>query len=219
LKRIIEAKALEVLLKCGIPLSDTFETSPISLRSIFAHYPQLKLDFLEMSPATDGVYIRNEMGQAIYINRRMPYVRRRYTQAHELGHHELGHPSNTSSVGTSNHWMEVQANHFAAYLLMPRELMKLLNRRFRSLAEIALWFRVSELAMAIRMEDLKLRSFESRAVRARYELRQASQPLKHKSGTPILDQIVRDLSAMDPLTRKRLTKELINILQGKKDAL
>ncbi len=217
MRATIEAKALEVLFTCGIPLSNTLETNPISLRTIFARYPHLILRFTDLSPTTDGAYVRNERAHAIYINRKRPYVRRRFSLAHEFGHYILGHPSSTSTFGSRNHWTEVQANQFAAFLLMPRELVKLLNRRMCSIAEIALWFRVSELAMAIRMDELGLRAFETRLVRFRYQRLRQSLPARKGGEKWLQERIIRDLRSLDFETRARVIRAFLP-LQGKECA-
>jgi len=63
-----------------------------------------------------------------------------FSMAHEYGHHKLhSHPkfreflerdaelaAEASSDIWEKHWLEVQANVFASYMLMPREIVKLL---------------------------------------------------------------------------------------------
>jgi Zn-dependent peptidase ImmA (M78 family) len=101
--------------------------------------------------------------------------RRRFTLAHELGHLLLHHDQSVnvfhgdavyyrdrlSSQGDS--WREIEANHFAACLLMPEELLlKALKAkvpkggaiRDETIEELATDFDVSVQAMSIRLANL-----------------------------------------------------------------
>lgn len=80
------------------------------------------------------------MGRTFYDYRRKQSVRKRFTMAHELGHHLLhtalfqeqgvisvGESKETLSVGKDeSRWLECQANKFASCLLMPRTLVETL---------------------------------------------------------------------------------------------
>lgn len=80
------------------------------------------------------------MGRTFYDYRRKQTVRKRFTMAHELGHHLLhtalfqeqgvisvGESKETLSVGKDeSRWLECQANKFASCLLMPRTLVEAL---------------------------------------------------------------------------------------------
>jgi Zn-dependent peptidase ImmA (M78 family) len=69
-----------------------------------------------------GMYTRVEDTAGIAINLRRPAYLQRFTAAHELGHHELGHRSScddeTNVLGRVNDPQEMQAQIFAANLLM-----------------------------------------------------------------------------------------------------
>lgn len=69
-----------------------------------------------------GVYQRIGNVAGVAINVARPLAMQRFTAAHELGHHELGHESHvddeTSIEGSSNDPQELQAQTFAASLLM-----------------------------------------------------------------------------------------------------
>ncbi len=109
-------------------------------------------------------------GQAVIVyNSSDPLVRRRFTVAHELGHYVL-HTApdidavlfrdDRSSKGTSV--KEIQANAFAAALLMPEHLVReRISGPIPSIHndDIDLWarrFKVSSQAMAYRLMDLGL---------------------------------------------------------------
>lgn len=98
-------------------------------------------------------------GYAIITNAAHPVTRRRFTIAHEIGHFVL----HTESLGAGvtddglyrSHLggpMEVQANRFAGWLLMPRRLiLEEVNRGTDSVADLARIFDVSKSAMAVRL--------------------------------------------------------------------
>lgn len=122
-----------------------------------------------------GLVLRSDdEGAAIGVNAAHPWVRQRFTVAHELGHFML-HPGrplildhvrlnlrdNVSSLGTDRE--EREANAFAAELLMLRaevvaEVRRVLDRgevpSGRFVSELAAGFDVSEQAMEIRLVNL-----------------------------------------------------------------
>lgn len=69
-----------------------------------------------------GIYQRNGNVAGIAINAARPISLQRFTAAHELGHHELGHSSRVDDEATiqerSADTNEIQAQTFAASLLM-----------------------------------------------------------------------------------------------------
>lgn len=88
------------------------------------------------------------------------YVRQRFTSAHEIGHYVLHKDDIKQGVrdnyllraeGMSN-WKEVQANRFAADLLMPFDLINtLIQDGKNSVTDLAQALGVSEIAMGIRL--------------------------------------------------------------------
>ena len=88
--------------------------------------------------------------------------RQRFTIAHELGHHVLGHgtsPRDTSNMLTSStgNWKERAANQFAAEILMPADVIRLaLGRGYSTVPQLANLFGVSQAAMGYRMINLGL---------------------------------------------------------------
>jgi Zn-dependent peptidase ImmA (M78 family) len=89
-------------------------------------------------------------------------VRRRFTVAHELGHFLLGHrdvPRDyPDSFGSRNFSpIEVQANQFAAELLMPADVVRdMALSGYSSLDQLADVFSVSKVAMGHRLSNLSL---------------------------------------------------------------
>jgi Zn-dependent peptidase ImmA (M78 family) len=99
----------------------------------------------------------------IYINRADPLVRQRFTLAHEIGHAYL-HAGDGENVIDFRRDMdgevnvkEVEANRFAADLLMPRlQFAKIYVVAFGKVRDIARYFTVSEDAVKIRIRQLRL---------------------------------------------------------------
>lgn len=105
----------------------------------------------------DGRYV-------ITYNAHDPHSRIRFTLAHELGHHVLGHTRNGRKLreysnpdwNDGNYLEERDANSFAAELLMPRDAVSMMVNREKmySVPALASHFGVSEEAMYWRMKNL-----------------------------------------------------------------
>lgn len=105
----------------------------------------------------------------LWVNGTQPPVRRRFTLAHELGHVRCGHdhglPVDTFQTlgGQTTDQREVQANAFAAQLLMPADGVLEHAAREPTLEDviaIAARFGVSTIAALYRFNTLKLVSAE-----------------------------------------------------------
>jgi hypothetical protein len=91
-----------------------------------------------------------------------PWVRQRFTLAHELGHYALGHPpgfrDNAASVANFSNYdrAEVDANAFAAELLMPQFMVDYLIevKNKSDIDELAGIFAVSRQAIYWRLKNL-----------------------------------------------------------------
>jgi Zn-dependent peptidase ImmA (M78 family) len=69
-----------------------------------------------------GAYLRRPRGALILLNGSEPAARLRFTLAHELGHHVLQHGQSVDTraeISDPRRPMEVDANRFAAELLVP----------------------------------------------------------------------------------------------------
>lgn len=104
----------------------------------------------------------------IFINGDEPLNRRRFTCAHELGHAVLHHQDVVDKKiafridGESND-MEIEANNFAAALLMPEQYLREVYSAFSRdmpitmrIEELAKYFQVSTQAMFYRLQNIGL---------------------------------------------------------------
>lgn len=148
---------------------------PIDLERIAQHY-NVRITYQEFEDDASGfLYLRN--GKAIIaINSDHPINRQRFTIAHELGHYflhaqdkkddlfvdqSLYHRNDQSSQGVIK--QEIEANRFAAALLMPKNLIeKIIAQENLDLSDdldlylLAKKFQVSEKAMGYRLGNLAL---------------------------------------------------------------
>lgn len=166
-------KAEDLLRKCRV------STAPIDIESI-AKFLGIPVVMKTLGDDVSGLLITNQRGTTICVNRDHPRVRRRFTIAHEVGHFCLAHqfeagehvhvdegnyisargPRSAAGVDPK----EVEANQFAATLLMPAELLRQQATKLRAgsglldvhVSLLAERFDVSEQAMTIRLDTLGL---------------------------------------------------------------
>lgn len=111
-----------------------------------------------------GSFEFDEKGPLIRVNSYDAPVRQRFTIAHEIGHWLLGHvkpgelahrdPKNPYAVMDGR---EIEANRFAAQLLMPEHIVKEMSGMVPSMIKVEILareFDVSESAMGYRMRNL-----------------------------------------------------------------
>lgn len=117
----------------------------------------------------DGLVIRLDGGAVIGVNAAHHGNRKRFTIAHELGHHLLGHDDSfhvdfageLSPAASGEHpgynWRhERAANDFAANLLMPAALVRQEAARTSDVDKLAQTFLVSAAAMGFRLKNLRV---------------------------------------------------------------
>lgn len=122
-----------------------------------------------MRPDQSGYFQNRGSFYVIAVNKNESQQRKRFTAAHELGHYVLHRDllregqhfdrlfvkkNGVTAHGPISPYHEVQANKFAADILMPADLVKMYYRRNRDLGGTAREFAVSESAMRIRLENL-----------------------------------------------------------------
>lgn len=146
---------------------------PVDVDAIVAKIPNLDLDnSVELDDRISGQLERIDGKRfRISVNGTHAEVRRRFTLAHELGHFllhrellgdgvddnkafrsdlEIGNFKN-ANIKKSH---EVEANRFAAQLLMPKKILIENTKTCSSIEELASKFGVSTHAMAIRLSGL-----------------------------------------------------------------
>ncbi|MXX15556.1 MAG: ImmA/IrrE family metallo-endopeptidase [Gemmatimonadetes bacterium] len=164
---IIESEADQLLVHTGI------NTPPVPVEQV-AHYLGIKIELANLGEDCSGVLVRNGKRAIIGVNKKHPRNRRRFSIAHEIGHFML-HEGDTyidngyrvqfrdleSGSGTIGE--EMDANAFAAALLMPAEWVK--NAFYQQpfdltedgvLQMLAQKFQVSTQAMSYRLMRLRL---------------------------------------------------------------
>lgn len=120
----------------------------------------------EFNGASGVAYIDQNTGQrVILVESSDAPTRKRFTAAHELGHHVLNHTQNghmfrdtlkPQDVPFQRDICEVEANRFAAELLMPASRVEAAFRTNYSVSDLARYFGVSEAAMTYRLKGLGL---------------------------------------------------------------
>ena len=114
---------------------------------------------------------RNQVTR-VFVEQSDPPYRKRFSIAHELGHHFLHLPEDGEIVDkradmfrerepitgqiSDDRIREIQANWFAAALLMPADLTRAEWNRTPSVRHMARLFNVSEEAMGYRLDTLNL---------------------------------------------------------------
>lgn len=154
----IEAKAQEAL----DAIYDSSITILVDLNSLISYYNiTLKVGIFKDSDIA-GVYKRSE--KTIYVSDSVSYARIAFTIAHEIGHHVL-HQEKQDDVFYKtdadlkqhpNTNDEIEANCFAAALLMPKSKVIELWAKSKDIEQLSKIFGVSEVAMSIRLKGLGL---------------------------------------------------------------
>lgn len=147
---------------------------PVDVEAIFE---ALRVEYIEepMSPEQSGRIFYNDPFCTVTINANEGPQRKRFTAAHELGHYLLhrdlldgekhldrlfsnGGRDNPYGPLTPHH--EIQANKFAADLLMPAGVLRSKYDQGRdNVQELAEMCGVSNLAMVIRLKSLGIRRY------------------------------------------------------------
>ncbi len=148
-------------------IQDLLNVAPVDVREAAA---RLGLAIYQMPlgsgvSGVSGVLLREPSygtpsGFAVLVNSGEAYVRQRFTAAHEIGHYVL-HRDRIGNRVEDNYLlraegmssaMEVEANKFAADMLMPWPLLNAyIQQGHSSVSSLAAIFQVSEIAMAIRI--------------------------------------------------------------------
>lgn len=160
-------------------LIDRFQinSSPVDVNYI-AKSLGLQVVYNALGDDISGLLVTRDGTAAVCVKESDPLVRQRFTIAHEIGHFCLKHQELGDHVHVDEGWkvsarsthtttgldpMEVEANQFAAALLMPGSLVRERAQDFGTtqlddlhVSALAKEFKVSEQAMAIRLSVLGL---------------------------------------------------------------
>jgi Zn-dependent peptidase ImmA (M78 family) len=163
--RRAEAEARELLRVHGV------QQPPVDVQSI-AEHEGIRIRFTEMQDGVSGVLVQRGGSIVIGINSAHHAHRQRFTLAHELGHYRLHSEGPTVYVDQAMvHFRsdvpataaEVEANTFAAALLMPEEFVRteLQGRPVDAFDDDAVRrlsqrYKVSPQALTIRLMELGL---------------------------------------------------------------
>jgi Zn-dependent peptidase ImmA (M78 family) len=104
----------------------------------------------------DGALKSTSDAAHIWIDENKPSVRQRFTIAHELGHlmlHPLGEMYRDCLSARGTDPKEVEANAYAAELLIPGWMLRAYVQATIDVAKLAKVFDVSERVMAIRLQS------------------------------------------------------------------
>ncbi len=123
---------------------------PVIIRHVIIYLRKnIKLEVLPWSfgDKTDGIQLTKGTLKIIGYNKSQHPHRQRFTVAHEIGHLLLGHTiiENRSSLDlNSNDPHEIEANQFAAELLMPTKMLEVSLSKKEDIKDIANKYNVSE---------------------------------------------------------------------------
>ncbi len=133
---------------------------PVLIRDIINHIKKEK--DLSVYPwafgkDTDGIQITEGEKATIGYNQAQHPHRQRFAVAHEIGHLLLGHTEKNFILDLNTKKPEeIEANQFAAELLMPLEMLKKDLQSKKNAKDIAKEYNVSEEAVWWRLYDCKL---------------------------------------------------------------
>jgi len=122
----------------------------------------------DFSDGVSGAFFKDHDNLMLGINKSHSEQRQRFTIAHEIGHYVL-HSTEFLHYDTKkldeiyfradnvSNQDEVEANHFAAELLMPEKLInKCIDNNIHSIEKLAQRFNVSQNAMRYRLINLRI---------------------------------------------------------------
>lgn len=165
----IESKAVETLRQHGL---FSIPVDPVAL----ANRSGIKVMNAAFSEeGLSGMVAKRGDNIHILVNQNDSPLRKRFTIAHELGHYalhlsltdgefidrdaDLFREEESGALPDNSRLQEIQANQFAAALLMPDPLVrKAYHAGITDLQSLARFFNVSESAMGYRMDKLQLRA-------------------------------------------------------------
>ncbi|MGM0535532.1 MAG: ImmA/IrrE family metallo-endopeptidase [Pseudomonadota bacterium] len=151
----------------------TFPIDPVQIAAGITIVKGNGEDEQRLSIAMEGESLGKTSGYAEFIEDPQPGfrcafnhdeapVRQRFTQAHELGHVLLDHVSKEhtrlrdTTFNDRGDWREIDANAFAAELIMPAEYVRHQASKITNISKLADFFGVSPTAIRYRLINLGL---------------------------------------------------------------
>lgn len=144
----IQKRILDVFAECSV------FSFPVDCTSLLEHYGYTLHTYQELGRKNKALYemcisyseeaFRDGAHRIIAYNQDKSPLRIRFSLAHELGHHILGHKNETRHN-------EIEANFFAGNLLAPR--MAIYYARCQNARDVSFIFQISEEAAQIAYED------------------------------------------------------------------
>ena len=129
---------------------------PVLLREVSKNIPELHIDGQELEDGISGLQASYKGSSFIRYNTRQSLKRNRFTVAHELGHLILGHTARHDHVNfQSGDPEEIEANQFAAELLIPLHMLEKAVFEHKTAEALAKAFWVSRKAMNRRILETK----------------------------------------------------------------
>ncbi len=135
--------------------------APVSLQRVIEYIQatrSLTVARIETSEKVSGLLVvikeLDKEHATIGFNANLPWCRRRFTIAHEIGHLFLGHVCSGNDEGGSHN--EREADIFAAELLMPKAILKKDYGKSPDVPTLAQLYRVSGEALSIQLMNARL---------------------------------------------------------------
>jgi len=163
----IYRKANEILVS-----SIVIETFPFKMKQLIVEQTDIRMCAYSKAMNKYGIDIRTFGSESaviqeycgayiIFYNQDEPDSRIRFSIMHEFGHYVLGHKMSLGASDSLYHTQELEANCFAAQILMPEQVLRLANKRGKRLSKDYLIdsFGVSEIAAEKRLKTMV--SFEN----------------------------------------------------------
>ena len=135
---------------------------PINLEAI-ASGMGASVEKIPLGSISGKIDIDGQSPPKIFINSSEFGLRQRFTLAHEIGHLALQHGTSFRDPNTNFYTgvidpKEVEANQFAAAILMPEPAVRYFidEERITSTKRLADMFQVSDVALGFRLKNLKI---------------------------------------------------------------
>ena len=137
------------------------KVAPVSLQQVIEHLQTsytLDVRRIEVSQRVSGLIVVCKEVDSEYatigFNGDLPWCRRRFTIAHEIGHLLLGHTCTGGHDDGSHN--ETEANIFAGELLVPTTFIKKDFAKSQDLQGLSKLYRVSQQTLTIKLMDARL---------------------------------------------------------------